>query len=125
MNKIVGITLSALFALFAILQLNDVDPWLWVALYLFVAAVIGGAALGYYRSWAAWLGIGICVVWMLSILPEFINWISMGMPTITGKMKATEPHIEFTREFLGLGLAAAALGYTIWQMRKKSLVTAA
>lgn len=121
MNKTVGIILAIIFVVFSYLQVNDEDSekWFWVLLYLYVASVIGFAAFGQFRLWAAWLGIGVCLGWMISILPEFINWVQMGMPTITGQMKATEPHIEYTREFLGLGLSIGALGYTIWANRSE------
>jgi hypothetical protein len=46
---------------------------------------------------------------MLTLLPGFINWLRMGMPTITGSMKAEEEHIEVVREFLGLFLALLAM----------------
>jgi len=120
MNRIIGIIFTLCFLLFSYLQLNDEDSekWFWVMLYLFIAAVIGFATFGRFRAWAAWLGIAVCAGWLISILPEFIHWVQMGMPTIVGKMKATEPHIEYTREFLGLALGMGALGYTIWASRR-------
>jgi hypothetical protein len=57
------------------------------------------------------LGLVACIaVWCLVLLPEFYAWIQMGMPTITGSMKAEEPHIEYTWEFLGLVLCVVVLG---------------
>lgn len=117
--KVSNLILAALFALFAIVQLNDSDPWLWFTLYMYVAAVSAMAAFGIYRMWAIILGMIICVVWMGTLIPDFINWIRMGMPTIAGQMKATEPHIELTREFLGLFLAGAALVYHFFRGRKE------
>ena len=113
--KAINLTLSVLFALFAIVQYNDPDPWSWIALYGFVALISGLAAFGIYRKWAVLAGIGVCLVWMATLLPDFVNWIKMGMPTITGQMKATEPHIELTREFLGLLIALAALGWHLYK----------
>ncbi len=120
MNRTVGIILTLVFILFSYLQLNDEDgeKWFWVVLYLYVAAVIGFAAFGRFREWATWAGIAFCVGWLIYILPQFIEWVQMGMPTIVGKMKATEPHIEYTREFLGLALSIAALGYTLWSNKR-------
>jgi len=80
------------------------------------------AAFGIYRMWAIIVGMLICVVWMGTLVPEFINWIEMGMPTITGQMKATEPQIELTREFLGLFLAGTALVFHFFRGRKESRV---
>lgn len=107
--KILNLVLTALFALFAYFQLNDVDPWGWTSLYGAVAIVSGFAAFDKYNRYVILGLIAICVIWFLYLIPEFVNWINMGMPTITGKMKATEPHIEYTREFLGLFICIGAL----------------
>jgi hypothetical protein len=56
-------------------------------------------------------GITICVIWIATLLPEFINWLQMGMPNIAESMKTEEPHIEYTREFLGLALCITALAF--------------
>ena len=108
--KAFNLFLAVLFLVFAIVQYNDPDPWIWIILYIFVATVSGFAAFGIYRKWVLIAGIGLCAIWMATLLPDFINWIKMGMPTITGQMKATEPHIELTREFLGLFIVLATLG---------------
>jgi len=113
-----ALLLALLFALFAMAQLNDVDPWAWVSLYLLVAAILAFSAFGRYRPWAVWVGLAVIVGWMIFLLPEFVNWIQMGMPTITGQMKATAPHVEYTREFLGLLIAGLALGWVAWRMRR-------
>jgi hypothetical protein len=113
--KIINLALAALFLLFAAAQLNDPDPLGWTVLYAFVSGVCAFAAFGKSNKHVLWVGIGVCVVWMILLLPEFIRWINMGMPGIVGQMKAEAPHIEFTREFLGLGICAAALA---WQLRR-------
>ena len=45
------------------------------------------------------------------LLPDFIDWIQNGAESITQSMKAEKPHIELTREFLGLLICALALGF--------------
>ena len=109
--KYFNLFLALLFALFAAVQLNDPDPWGWVALYGFVAVVSAFAAFGRYHPYLLYLGLGIVLIWMATLFPDFINWVKMGMPTITGSMKAESPHVELTREFLGLLLCALALGW--------------
>lgn len=113
--KIFNLFLTLLFALFAAVQFNDPDPWGWALMYGFVAAVCGFAAFGRFHAYALYLGLGIALIWMATLLPGFINWIKMGMPTITGSMKAESPHVELTREFLGLVLCILVLG---WQWRR-------
>ena len=93
------------------MQLNDPDPWLWVALYAFMGGVFAFAAYGRKHRYVLIGGMAACLIWTALLLPEFINWINMGMPTITGSMKAEEPHIEYTREFLGLFICLVALGF--------------
>jgi hypothetical protein len=107
--KITNIVLGVLFLLFAIVQYNDPDPWLWMLLYGFVAGILLFAAFGKREKWLAIAGFVVCTIWLLTLLPDFINWIQMGMPTITASMKTEEPHIEYTREFLGLGICMLAL----------------
>ena len=110
--KTTNLILCVLFVAFAAVQLNDPDPWLWVALYGLVATVCGLTAFGYYRKNLVLLGLAVCGIELFQIGPEFINWINMGMPSITEEMKAEEPHIEYAREFLGFILCAGVL---FWQ----------
>jgi hypothetical protein len=109
--KITNIILSVLFAIFAVVQFNDPDPWIWVALYSLVAAICGMAAVGNYRKVLILLGLAVCGIELFNIGPEFVNWINMGMPNIADEMQAEAPHIEFAREFLGLLLCVLVLGW--------------
>lgn len=118
--KILNIILATLFLLFAVVQYNDPDPWGWMGLYALVAGVSAFAALGIYNRWVILAGLAICVVWLGFLIPEFIHWIQMGMPNIAGSMKAEEPHIEYTREFLGLFLCIIVLGFHYFKARKKN-----
>ena len=100
--KIRNYLIAGLFFLFAAVQLNDPDPYFWVALYAYIGMV---AIIRNFRPMRKVILLGgmvVCAIELFLILPEFLSWMEMGMPTITGSMKAEEPHIEFTREFLGL-----------------------
>jgi hypothetical protein len=118
--KYVNFFLAALFLLFAIVQFNDPDPLAWALLYGFVAIVSLFAGLGKYNRYVLLGGLAVCLIWLITLIPEFVDWVRMGMPTITGSMKATEPHIEYTREFLGLFLCGLALGIHLRQSRKRA-----
>ncbi len=111
MQRVVYLVLAVLFALFAIAQLNDVDPYGWVVMYGSVALFFIVAAFRPIDRRLLLLGMIVAGVWFLSLLPEFIDWVRMGMPSITEKMKAEEPYIEYTREFLGLALCIGAFFY--------------
>ncbi|MEM9917881.1 MAG: transmembrane 220 family protein [Bacteroidota bacterium] len=107
--KITNIVLSVLFFVFAIVQWNDVDPWMWIGLYSFVGVVSAFAAVGKYNKASLIVGIILCIIGLGILLPGFIDWVNKGMPTIVESMKAEAPHIELTREFLGLFIVLAAL----------------
>lgn len=116
--KILNIIIAAIFLLFAIVQYNDPDPWGWMALYTMVAGISAFAAFKKYNRWIILTGIVICLIWLGFLIPEFIHWIQMGMPNIAETMKAEEPHIEYTREFLGLFLCLIVLGFHYFKARK-------
>lgn len=107
--KWANVIFGVLFLLFAAVQYNDPDPWAWMALYGFVGGILLFAAFGKRHRWVALGGLLVCLIWLTFLLPEFVSWVRMGMPSITETMKTEEPHIEYTREFLGLGICIAAL----------------
>ena len=117
--KVINIILTILFALFAIVQFNDPDPWLWVVIYGMVAVVSGFAIYQKYSKGVIYIGITICVIGIGILFPELIDWIKMGMPNIAETMKAERSYIEFVREFFGLGISLVALIFHFLQMRKK------
>ena len=101
--------IAGLFFLFALVQLNDPDPYFWVALYSYIGMVSIIRNFRPIRKVILLAGMAVCLIELFLILPEFLNWVELGMPTITGSMKAEEPHIEFTREFLGLLIGLGTL----------------
>lgn len=103
---------AVLFASSAVLQYNDPDPWLWIAMW-------GGAALlafAEFRSRAKPLFhlvlIAACAVWMAMLAPGMAEFIALGQPALLyAEMSAGQPLIEEAREFLGL---AIILGYALF-----------
>lgn len=118
MFKIVCWTLAVLFTLFALVQYNDPDPVQWILLYGGVAVHFGLAAAGRPYRPAVWLWLAAAIIWALTLLPDFIDWINRGEPSIVETMKAEEPWIELTREFLGLLIAAAGCGWLLWKTKR-------
>ena len=109
MKKILYILLAVVFAAFAYLNLNDPDPVVWVLAYSGVAVLFAFAAFGRAdRRISGYLALALGI-WMLTMAPGMVDWMEMGMPSITSEMKATEPHIEVVREFLGLLIAVLCL----------------
>lgn len=109
--KIPHLIVAALFALFAYWQLNDPDWPQWVVMYGWVSVTAVVFALGKLPKWLPWIGIAVAGIWLATLLPDFMNWLRMGSPTITGQMKAESPHVELTREFFGLAICLLVLGY--------------
>jgi hypothetical protein len=104
--KILNIIFCILFVLFAAVQYNDPDPWLWIALYLY------GAVLCYLavrnRNYMV-LNVAGLVIYSVYALYLFfsdsgvLSWMTEhDSENIAQGMKATKPWIEKTREFFGL-----------------------
>lgn len=112
--------MGLLFLLFAYFQINDPDPLAWVAIYTAVAIVAIWAMFAKVPQLVPLAGIVVCIVWTIALLPEFINWLQMGAPSITTAMKAEEPHIEYTREFLGLLICGISFTFLYFQSGKET-----
>ena len=118
-TRIIAILCALLFAAFAVLQLNDPDPVIWVTAYGAVSALWAFAAFGRWLPKATQALLMVLTVWMIFFIPDFVSWVGMGMPNIAGSMKAEEPHIELVREFGGLFLAVISLVYLLRLRRGK------
>jgi len=110
--------LCLLFLLFAYFQWNDPDPYGWIAMYLSVAVICGMAAFNKFYLPFIMLVLIVSMLWGLSLLPDFINWIRMGGESIVQEMKAEKPHVELTREFLGLIIIVATIYYQYKRAKK-------
>ena len=116
--KILNIILSVIFVLFAIVQYNDPDPYIWAPIYLFCAGVCGAAAMGKYNKMAILIGLVPITAYMISYIPAFIDWIKMGEPSIVETMKAEKPYVELTREFGGLVICVVVLVFQYFRARR-------
>lgn len=96
---------AALFALSAVLQWNDPDPAAWMLLYA-AAAVLGALAAAGRAPFTGLAGLaGVCAVWMALLSGSMAAFLARGdWGLLVATMKAGEPLIEESREFLGLGL---------------------
>lgn len=109
MERTVHLFLAGAFTAFASLNLNDPDPWVWLLAYLAVAVLFALAAFGRADRRVSGALCAALAVWMCTMLPGMVDWVLTGMPSIVASMKATEPHIEVVREFLGLFIAVVCL----------------
>lgn len=101
------------FAAFAYVNLNDIDAWLWVSIYLVASIFCGFAVFEKYFP-IAYL-VAICFYLIYAIRLFFIkdgvkDWIiKYRSPSLVESMQATKPYIEQAREFFGLLIISGAL----------------
>ena len=111
MKKHLGLIFAILFILFAVVQYNDPDPWIWIVIYGVVAMVSFFQWMKKISDKVLLLLSVALFVATLSYVPEIVGWAENGFPNIAGEMKTENPHIELVRETLGLTIASASLFY--------------
>ena len=102
--KIVRCALSTILIVFAALQINDPDPWIWILLYGLVAAfgMLGASNQNPLRM-------SVSILYLLVAYWRF--------PTEyhgLGSMSESQPEIEQAREALGILIAAAINASSVW-----------
>jgi len=102
-----------IFILFAVVQYNDPDPYLWVPIYLFPAVLCFLAAREkFYKN--AYTGgfilFSLYAVYKLLDQNGVIDWMRFhDAANIAATMKAEQPWIEESREFFGLAIILIVL----------------
>lgn len=121
--KIFNIICCVLFILFAGLQYNDPDPWLWIAIYGYTAVLCYLAARGQYYMKAYLAGIILYAVYAVYKIFDqngLLDWIKLhDAESIAATMKAERPWIEESREFFGLVILIIVLSINYFFARKK------
>lgn len=117
-RKNINLFLFVLFGLFAIAQLNDPDPIIWVSIYGIVAVI---SVLYNFKK------IPRLPIFLLAILifvyagyhfAFFIEYLQIeNKNELFGEMVYEKPYLEGSREFLGLTIAGIAL---LYQLKKTS-----
>jgi len=101
------------FVMFAYVNLNDTDSWLWVPIYMVAAVCCGLAAFHLYYPLFYLVAIAFYLIYATRLFfarDGVKDWIiKYNKPSIVESMQATKPYIEKTREFFGLLIISAAL----------------
>ncbi|MEJ7680379.1 MAG: transmembrane 220 family protein [Segetibacter sp.] len=101
------------FVLFAYVNLNDKDSWLWVPIYMVAAICCGLAAFGKFYPVVYLVATAFYLIYAIQIFfskDGVRDWVvKYNRPSIVESMQATKPYIEKTREFFGLLIISAAL----------------
>lgn len=102
--------LAAAMAAFALLQLNDPDPLIWVFAYTLVAICVAAPPAASWSVPGTWLTAGVLLTLALIALPGFVDFLRSGdMGSIAAEMSPDRPHVEPAREFLGILIAALVM----------------
>ncbi len=111
--KIVSATLAFMFLVFAFLQLNDPDPIIWIAIYLAMVAVCVLSIFNrYYKIAMVVLAAGY-ITYAIILFPGVQEWLQTDDKSLLFDDIAKMQHlyIEESREFLGLAICMAVLGF--------------
>jgi len=107
--------LSLMFLAFALLQINDPDPLLWILIYLAMAVLCGLAAFNkFYIKIMIALAVGY-LAYMGILFPGAMEWYHSPDRSLLFDdiAKMQYPFIEESREFLGLLICELVLGVYI------------
>jgi len=106
--KTLNIIFAVLFVVFAGLQYNDPDPYIWIPIYLVSAFVCYQTYKGKFDKFSHWIIIAFCSIYAVRLFIDpdgVISWFKdHNRENLVQTMKATKPWIEETREFGGLML---------------------
>ena len=109
-KKILNLVFFVLFALFAIVQLNDPDPVHWFLIYGAVSITFFLANYINIPKQIIWLLVAGLLIYASIHIAYFFDWIKIDhKEEIFGEMVYEKPYLEGTREFLGLIIAALAI----------------
>lgn len=104
--KVLNWSFTVMFVLFAALQYNDPDPYIWVPLYLYAAFLCMQSAKSRIFSKGYLFGMVIYLAYAIFLFFDrngVISWAKdHDAESLVQTMKAERPWIEETREFGGL-----------------------
>lgn len=120
--RLFNIIFIGIFVLFAALQYNDPDPYIWMPIYLYAAFLCWQSIKKKYNPALFITGIAVYALYALYLLFDktgVLNWASQHeAENIAETMKATKPWIEETREFFGLVILMSVLVINMIWLRK-------
>lgn len=104
--KVFNIFFIVVFIVFAALQYNDPDPYVWMPIYLYAAFICYLAVKGIYNRLLYIIGFvvyGLYAAYLFFDPSGVLSWMNNHhSENIAQTMQALKPWIEETREFFGL-----------------------
>lgn len=117
-EKTTNYIFSVVFAIFAIVQLNDPDGVLWFSIYILVSMICLFANFKTIPKLILTFTITGLLIYSAFHLSLFIDYMQTeNKKEIFGAMVYEKPYLEGTREFLGLLIAALGI---IYQLKKRT-----
>jgi hypothetical protein len=112
-----NLVMSLVFILFAALQYNDPDPFIWITIYLFAAFLCWKVYQGIRHRKLMLLAIAIYAVYAVYLFFDHngvLSWANEhAAESLVHSMKAEKPWIEETREFGGLAILIITMGLNL------------
>ena len=122
--KIFNLIFCFVFIVFAALQYNDPDPYLWIPIYLFAALLCWKAAKDIFHPIMTIVGIAFFTGYAIYKVFDpngLIDWVNIHhAENIAETMKAEKPWVEESREFFGLVIIISVLVINYFYGRKIS-----
>jgi hypothetical protein len=130
----INLMAAALFAVFAWLQRNDIDPAiydhpsvidaaLWLIFYLFISLLFVVILFRRIPRWLLIIGIIACFIEMGRTGPGLYENLTgeRSFSMAQTSMTSEDPRVELTREFFGAMIALAGVGGLFLQERRRSI----
>jgi len=113
-KKLINILICCIFLLFAYVQLNDPDPYVWVIVYGLVAVLFAVSIFVRIPKVMIQVVILAFILFAFYHVGNFYDWLlSNDKSELFGDMIYDKPYIEGAREFMGLLIAIGALIYLL------------
>ena len=121
LKRIPHLLLALMFLAFTVVQFNDPDPVLWIAIYGAMMVICALAAFNMYYSKVMLVLMAGYIIYMALLLPGFKDWLqSPDRSLLFDDIAKMQYHyIEESREFLGLLICEVVLVVYILIARKK------
>jgi len=121
--KIFNIFFCIVFILFAVVQYNDPDPYLWIPIYLYPAAIcyykVKQKPVSTFIYMVGFLIFGTYAIYKIFDTNGILDWIKYhNASNIASTMKAEQPWIEESREFFGLIIILVVMSINYFKENK-------
>jgi hypothetical protein len=120
--KIFNLIFAFIFLIFAALQYNDPDPYLWIPIYGAMVVVCTLAAFKIYNRWAIIILSAGYITFSFTYWNSVAEWLAQPHLSVLFDegMKMQYLYVEEAREFLGLWICIAVLVIDYFFLRKKN-----